>query len=474
MSGFRSNGAENNIPNRHTMRLEMAIKSLFINRSARSNRHRKGWVNERMIQELRQSVLAGDTSPVQIAAEAITRINSNSGKNVYISFDPSRVMRDAEALPAKFPSPEKPSLYGLPVSLKDCFDLTGFATSCGSKFYAEQSGIAQKDSAVAARLRAQGAVIVGKTNLHQLAYGITGENPDYGDCAQPRDASRFTGGSSSGSAASVQEGSAVAGIGTDTGGSIRAPAALCGLAGYRASIGLADERGLWRGGVHLAQPFDTLGWLFRDLRDAPLLAKGLFGLDVEAHSPKPIRIASVDDRFLHDCELAVLEVFQSWQERLIGAGAELTPFDATFWEEAMDIFAPIQAQEATAIHTARTGGDFSHFDPAIASRLAWGASLDPAEVSICRRRHAEFREKVDALLRQYDFLIVPCSPVDRLNIGADNSQSRRRILRYTVPMSLTGAPVVTLPDPSGAGVQLAAQRGDDARLLAFAAQLDAF
>jgi Asp-tRNA(Asn)/Glu-tRNA(Gln) amidotransferase A subunit family amidase len=138
----------------------------------------------------------------------------------------------------------------------------------------------------------------------------------------------------------------------------------------------------------------------------------------------------------------------------------------------VDIFAPIQAQEATAIHTARTGGDFSHFDPTIAHRLAWGASLDPAEVKRCRRRHAEFREKVDSLFRGYDFVILPCGPVDRLTAGADNSQVRPRILRYTVPMSLAGAPVVTLPSASGAGVQLCATRGDDARLLAFAAHLD--
>ena len=87
------------------------------------------------------------------------------------------------------------------------------------------------------QLRAAGAVIVGKTHLHPLAYGITGENPEFGDCVQPRDSGALTGGSSSGAAASVQEGSAVAAIGTDTGGSIRAPAALCGLAGYRATLG---------------------------------------------------------------------------------------------------------------------------------------------------------------------------------------------------------------------------------------------
>src|SRR6202043_498518 len=134
-------------------------------------------------------------------------------------------------------------------------------------------------------------------HLHPLAYGITGENPDYGDSAQPSHAALLTGGSSSGAAASVQEGSAVAAIGTDTGGSVRVPAALCGLAGYRASIGLAHERRLWPGGVPLADSFDTLGWLFQDLRDAPLLAAALFDLAVPAVALTPMRIGVVAPEF---------------------------------------------------------------------------------------------------------------------------------------------------------------------------------
>ncbi len=159
-----------------------------------------------------------------------------------------------------------------------------------------------------------GAVIMGKTHLHQLAYGITGENSEYGDCLQPSDPQLLTGGSSSGSAASVQEGSAVAAIGTDTGGSIRVPAALCGLAGYRSTLGLGGAQ-MWEGGMHLAVSFDTIGWLFRDLRDGPALAAALFGLEPVA-APQSVTIAAVGESFLHDCEPAVLEVYRGWQEEL--------------------------------------------------------------------------------------------------------------------------------------------------------------
>ena len=197
-------------------------------------------------------------TPVELAQEAVSRANSNAGKNVFLAMDPQRTLAEAEALTDRFPNPEqRPVLFGVPVAVKDCFDVAGYVTTCGSRFYAEKNGIARKDSTVASRLRQAGAVIMGKTHLHQLAYGITGENSDYGDCVQPRNAQWLTGGSSSGSVASVQEGSSVAAIGTDTGGSIRVPSALCGLAGYRSSLGLGGTEA-WEAALKLARAYAGL------------------------------------------------------------------------------------------------------------------------------------------------------------------------------------------------------------------------
>ena len=427
--------------------------------------------------QLHAALQSGEITPLIALEQHLARANSNSGHNVYIAIDRERALRDADDVTRRYAGRAKPLLYGMPVSLKDCFDLTGFVTTAGTKFYAQHNPPAREDSAVAARLKEVGAVIVGKTNLHPLAYGITGENPDYGDETQPRDARLLTGGSSSGAAASVQEGSAAAGIGTDTGGSIRVPAALCGLAGYRASIELAHERGLWRGGVHLSQAFDTLGWLFRDLSDAPILASALFGLQFapdaaagSASSARKIRIGVVAAEFLHDAEPVVMRGVAHWTERLRDVGAEFFTFDSSYWREAWDIYAPIQASEAAAIHAAPTGGDYSCFEPRIAERLAWGASLPVVEVARFRVRHAAFRARTDALLREFDFVMAPCSPVGRLLAGADHTNARKAILSYTTPMSLAGSPVVTLPAEGGAGIQLAAARRADARLLAFAAQ----
>src|ERR1700747_429345 len=255
------------------------------------------------LEKLRAEILNGATSPGELAERALKNANQNAGRNVYISRDENWTPREADRIQNEFskdefPSKERPPLFGFPISLKDCFDLAGFRTTAGTRYYAEKNEIAREDSAVAKRLHAQGAVITGKTNLHPLAYGITGENPDFGDCLQPADATLLTGGSTSGGAASVQEGSAVAAIGTDTGGSIRVPAALCGLVGYRASVELARNRGLWTGGVHLSQTFDTLGWIFRDLRDVPRLAEGLFGLKVTEKPSPLVRVGATAGDFL--------------------------------------------------------------------------------------------------------------------------------------------------------------------------------
>jgi len=231
-------------------------------------------VGSGVIHDLRALLASGALTPTQLAAEALAHSNGNAGRNTYLWQNKDWTLAEAartESIPAvaggAFSDARSP-LWGLPISVKDCFDLAGAPTSCGTMFYRDLLGEAKRDSWLVEQLRRAGTVITGKTHLHPLTYGITGENPDFGDCTQPGRPTLLTGGSSSGAVASVLEGSAVAAIGTDTGGSIRVPAMLGGLVGYRASLG----RGDWRGGYHLAESFDTMGSLFRDLRDAPLFA----------------------------------------------------------------------------------------------------------------------------------------------------------------------------------------------------------
>ncbi|HZZ39759.1 MAG TPA: amidase [Acidobacteriaceae bacterium] len=404
---------------------------------------------------------AGTTSPEVEAGACLSRANRNAGRNTYIALDPDWTFAEARRQSAR--AEGALPLSGIPLALKDCFDLARFPTSSGSRFYARHLPPAAADSWVAARLRQAGAVITGKTHMHQLAFGITGENRDYGDCLQPANAALLTGGSSSGSAAAVQEGSALAAIGTDTGGSVRAPAALCGLAGYRSSLGVGD----WSGGYHLSQSFDTIGWLFRDLRDAPRLAEALFDLPPEPQpSPATPSIGVLSGPLLEPCDAAVLRSMETWQDHLRRASARLEPIQPDFWSQAWDIYAPIQAAEAACLHA----GHFDEFEPVIAARLSWGASLTEDELSQFRLRRHSFCEQSDALFRRFDFLLAPITPVSRLLAGADHSHTRPQILRLTTPASVAGLPAVVLPSPD-CGVQLLARRNNDRRLLRFAARL---
>jgi Asp-tRNA(Asn)/Glu-tRNA(Gln) amidotransferase A subunit family amidase len=423
------------------------------------------------LQSLRHELASSRAAPSAIAARFAANANSNASDNTYITPYTTESLHRAEQLPNIFRGAQnRPPLYGIPISIKDCFDVGGSVTTCGSRFYAQHNPPAAKNSWVAQRLLDAGAILTGKTHLHQLAYGITGENADYGDCLQPRDATLLTGGSSSGAAASVQEGSALAGIGTDTGGSVRVPSALCGLAGYRTSHGINSET-LWAGAYHLAPSFDTIGLLFRDLRDAPTLANAIFDI-APVPPPADIRIGYIAGDFLHDCEPEVLEANERWKQQLANHGGALSSFDAASWSSAAEIYRHLQASEAAAIHR----GYFQHFEPVIAERLAWGASISSAELDAFRQRLDAFCGQMSTLFQQFDFLIAPCAPISKLYAGHDHTESRKLILRYTTPASLAGLPAITLPGehigaPFGTGIQLLAAPMNDAMLLSFASTL---
>jgi Asp-tRNA(Asn)/Glu-tRNA(Gln) amidotransferase A subunit family amidase len=427
--------------------------------------------NPSPLASLRVTLASSADAPHTVVKDFARKANSNASHNTYITPFTNEPLTRAEQLPHLFSNDKaRPALYGIPISMKDCFDVAGTITTCGSRYYAHLLPPATANSWVAQRLLHAGAILTGKTHLHQLAYGITGENADYGDCLQPRDATLLTGGSSSGAVASIQEGSALAAIGTDTGGSVRVPAALCGLAGYRSSLHVNGEE-RWSGAFHLAPSFDTIGLLCRDLRDLPSLANAIFDIP-SIPAPPFLRIGCVGDEFLHDCSPEVLDAYAAWKQQLVEHGATFASIDTTFWADSLEIFATIQASEAAVIHR----GNYQHFEPSIAERLAWGASLSSDQLSVFHKRLEVFRSQIRALFQAVDLLLVPCAPVSKLIAGQDQSHLRPAILRYTTPVSLAGLPAVTLPGehigaPFGTGIQLIAAPMHDASLLAFASTL---
>jgi Asp-tRNA(Asn)/Glu-tRNA(Gln) amidotransferase A subunit family amidase len=410
------------------------------------------------IVEIRQKILGGEITARELATMALERANSSPGKNTYLSIEEADIERQLST-----PSPvteEAQLLRGIPISVKDCFDVRGYRTSVGSKYYLDASDIKREDSALAQRLRAVGAIITGKTHLNQLAYGHTGENADFGNCVQFDRPNLLTGGSSSGAAASVLEGSAMAAIGTDTGGSIRLPASLCSLFGYRASLGV----GSWIGGYHLAESFDTIGFLFRHLKDVQLLGKAILDIPSEPDPGGIIRIGLVDSGFYSDAEPEIIAGLKQWKEHF--HNCEFETFDGGVFAEALDISQPIQAYEAAGYHA----GHFDEFEKPIADRLRRGSSLPEDEIKQLRRRRLAFNQRIGALFDQYDFLLLPVAPASSLENGVDHDPLRGKMLRYSGPGSVAGLPCLALPNEKG-GCQLLGPSGGDAKLLAFATRL---
>lgn len=413
---------------------------------------------EASVTELRQKILTKEIGVRVLTEIASGHRNLSPGRNTYLATNEENIERQLDQLDLS----DHASLAGIPISIKDCFDVIGYPTSTGSRFYQERSGICATDSALARQVRSAGGIITGKTHLNQLAYGLTGENQDFGNCLQPANPSWLTGGSSSGAAASILEGSAMCAIGTDTGGSIRFPASLCGLCGFRASLGV----GSWEGGYHLAESFDTIGFLFRHLEDALPLGEAIFELPKPKTVPRFKTIGVVDGNFLRDAEPVVLDGVVAWGRLLEQCGFSLERFAPIDWEEAMEIFRPVQAAEAAKQHT----GNFNEFEPEIRVRLEWGATLGQSDMDTLRERREVFGLRMQELFARYDFLLLPTAPVSRLENGMDHRPVRDRVLRYTTPVSVAGLPCLALPNRVG-GSQLVGPHGSDRELLRLGAAL---
>ncbi len=176
----------------------------------------------------------------------------------------------------------------------------------------------------------------------------------------------------------------------------------------------------------------------------------------------------VSDEFLYDCEPDVVAGYRETIADLKALGLHAKALDIAWWGESSEIFAPIQAWEAAGLHA----GHFDKFETSIRERLEWGARITPNEIASLRQRHAEFKARMEELFAEHELILLPAAPVARLAAGADHSNTRKRLLRYTTPFSLAGVPAVTIPCRAG-GMQLAAAREDDEALLQLAAVLGA-
>jgi aspartyl-tRNA(Asn)/glutamyl-tRNA(Gln) amidotransferase subunit A len=359
---------------------------------------------------------------------------------------------------------DRGALHGVPIAIKDLLDMRGLPTTAASRV--RDGHVAGRDAPAIAHLRQAGAVFVGKTNLHEFAFGTTNEDSAFGPARNPLDPSRSPGGSSGGSAASVATGMALAAIGTDTGGSVRIPAAACGIVGLKPSLGEISCDGV----VPLSRTFDHVGPLTRTVADASLLYQAMLG-DVAATNPAPVpvvglRLAVPRPYFCDLLDDDVRARFERALERLRIAGARVTDIEIHHATDIAPVYMHISFADAAAYHAVTLDTMPERYTEPVRLRLEMARYVLAEDYVRALAGREVLRREVDAALAQHDALLLPTLPIPAPLIGASTvavgrstEPVRNMMLRLTQLFNVTGHPVVSVPmgrTPAGlpCGMQL--------------------
>jgi aspartyl-tRNA(Asn)/glutamyl-tRNA(Gln) amidotransferase subunit A len=374
-------------------------------------------------------------------------------------------------------------LAGLPVSIKDLYDVAGETTLAGS-VVAQDDPAASCDAPTVARMRASGAAIMGKTNMTEFAFSGVGINPHHGTPRNPADpqVARIPGGSSSGAAVSVALGLAVAGLGSDTGGSIRIPAALCGLVGFKNTQSRVPRTGL----TELSRSLDTACAMTRSVSDCLLVDGVLSGqpLAVRERPLSALRLAVPQTVMFDGVEPAVATAFSRALTRLSGAGAQIVDLSLPAIADIPRLNAPggFSPVEAYARHHAHLARARDRFDPRVAARIALGEPVTASQYIAMQDHRAAWIAQMEAELAGFDALVCPTVPLvapamDPL-IASDEAffKTNGLLLRNPFVINYLDGCAFSLPCHAPGelpvGLMCASVRGDDARLAAVALAIE--
>jgi aspartyl-tRNA(Asn)/glutamyl-tRNA(Gln) amidotransferase subunit A len=429
------------------------------------------------IEEFGRRWRAREITAEQVTEECLQRIEADNPRlNAFILVMADEARRQAREADRELAAgQDRGPLHGVPVSVKDIYDIKGTATTAASRV--RDGHVALRDAPTIAHLRQAGAVFIGKTNLHEFAFGTTNEDSAFGPARNPHDATRSPGGSSGGSAASVAAGMALATLGTCTGGSIRIPAAACGIVGLKPTFGDVSTDGI----VPLSRTFDHAGPLTKDVGDACLLYHALLG-DPGATPPAPrplhgLRLA-VPRRYF--CDLLDDDVrarFEEALDRLRGAGVHIDDIDIHHAGDIAPIYLMIVMADAAAYHSATLDATPERYTPAVRLRLEMGRYVLGEDYVRALAGREVLRREVDAALAQHDALVLPTLPIpappigaSTMKVGTTSEPVRNLMLRLTQLFNITGHPAISLPvghTSSGlpCGIQLAGVRGQTDALL---------
>ena len=427
-----------------------------------------------------ESLREGKTSPQELAEACHHQIERlNPTLNAFITvIDPQDAL-NAQLLPTNQPSTNE--LRDIPIAVKDLFDTAGIRTTAGSKFFAEN--IPEQDAFVVEKLKRAGALIIGKTNTHEIALGVTGNNPHYGTAHNPWDTSRIPGGSSSGSAIAVATSMVLGAVGTDTGGSIRIPASLCGVVGFKPTFGRVSTRGVFP----LSWNLDHVGPLTTCVQDAALMMQVISPYD--PLDPASIKMLAGDypSRLLDDIKgrkiaLGVGEFIETSDPEILEAvheaakvfesiGCKIQQVDVSWMRDAGLANVTMIRADGAAVHRERLKEHPDWFGEDIRRRLEEGAKTSSTEYVLARRTQAEVRKRCEQFFESYDFLITPTTPIAAPTIeGHDAVEQAAQLTRFTAPFNLTGLPALSLPcgftkEGLPIGLQIVSHACADAKVL---------
>jgi aspartyl-tRNA(Asn)/glutamyl-tRNA(Gln) amidotransferase subunit A len=432
------------------------------------------------IEQLNQRLARGEITREALVAGALEKANQPAAKSVFTKMYPEAALAAARAADAAHKAGiAQPALAGLPVSIKDLYGVAGETTMAGSVVCKGEPAQTQ-DAPVVARLRAAGSAIVGKTNMTEFAFSGIGINPHYGTPVNPTDQTiaRVPGGSSSGAGVSVALGLSVAGLGSDTGGSIRIPAALCGIVGFKST----QKRVPLEGALELSRALDTVCAMTRSVQDCITVDAVLSGAMLPVHR-RPIagmRLAVPQTMVLDGLDNTVAQAFDRSLSILSEAGAQIIEIPMTEFADIPKVNAPggLSPIEAYAVHHERLARAQSQFDQRVAARVMMGAAISAQQyIAILDKRRA-WIASVERAIEGYDALMCPTVPtvapeLEKL-IASDEAffKANGQMLRNTFTINLLDGCSYSLPchreGELAVGLMLSSVHGDDARLSAVA------
>ncbi len=442
----------------------------------------------RPIADLAADLASGRTTSVELTEAALARIADPAGEGaatfMVVHADAARAAAQASDRLRSFgvvPSP----LAGIPVSIKDLFDEQGQVTRAGSTALADAAPAAA-DAPIVARLRAAGAVVVGRTNMVEFAFSGVGLNPHYGTPAAPYERAtnrRVPGGSSSGAAVSVSDGMAAVAIGSDTGGSVRIPSAFCGLAGLKPTASRVPTAGAFP----LSTTLDSIGPLAPTLACCAVTDAVMAGIEPTVPPTAPLaglRFGLPRNIVRDGIESVVADIFDAALQRLSKGGATIVEFDFDELNEipVANAKGGFAVAEAWALHRARIAARGNLFDPRVRVRIERGVGMEAADYVDLLHTRADINRRADARTAVFDAVVMPTCvvlPPPIANFADDGYYGRTNllILRNTALGNFLDRCSVSIPaTPAGAppvGFCLVGARGDDRRLLSVGMAVEA-